>query len=193
MYASAPIYINQTFEHIKPNSRYIIGTLGELTSQTIYWSTLKIWKIAYLSLLSSRCQNGAVRISYKLHSQIQIWRFHSCKLSAERSYISVLRVFYNSKKLNCIGALSYDSKRSIDFLMFFLYLQGCKLSGAILRWFWFFTIQRIWIVLGRCLFLRSVHTFLWFLKSNWNSDFGHAETGNGAKKRVVLRRDIFSL
>ena len=42
-------------------------------------------------------------------------------------------------------------------------------------------------------FLRSVHTFSWFLKSNWSSDFGHAETGNGAKKRVVLRREIFSL
>ena len=56
------------------------------------------------------------------------------------------------------------------------------------------TIQRIWIVLGRCLFfLRSVHTFSWFLKSNWSGDFGHAETGNGAKKRVVLRREFFSL
>ena len=27
----------------------------------------------------------------------------------------------------------------------------------------------------------------------WSSDFGHAETGNGAKKRVVLRREFFSL
>ena len=42
-------------------------------------------------------------------------------------------------------------------------------------------------------FLRSVHTFSWFLKSNWSSDFGHAETENGAKKRVALRREIFSL
>ena len=32
-----------------------------------------------------------------------------------------------------------------------------------------------------------------FLKSNWSSDFGHAETVNGAKKRVVLRREFFSL
>ena len=54
-----------------------------------------------------------------------------------------------------------------------------------------FTIQRIWIVLGCCLFFRSVHTFLWFLKSNWSSDFGNAETGSGCEKRVVLRRDIF--
>ena len=44
---------------------------------------------------------------------------------------------------------------------------------------------------GAVFFLRSVHTFSWFLKSNWSSDFGHAETGNGAKKRVVLRREIF--
>ena len=51
-----------------------------------------------------------------------------------------------------------------------------------------FTIQRISIVLGRCLFLRSVHTFSLFLKSNWSSDSGQNETGNGANKRVVLRR-----
>ena len=30
-----------------------------------------------------------------------------------------------------------------------------------------------------------------FLKSNGSSDFGHSETGSGAKKRVVLRREIF--
>ena len=54
-----------------------------------------------------------------------------------------------------------------------------------------FTIQKIWIVLGRCLFLRSVHTFSWFLKSNWSSDFDHAETGSGAKKRVVLGVTFF--
>ena len=54
-----------------------------------------------------------------------------------------------------------------------------------------FIIQRIWIVLGRCLFLRSVHIFSWFLKSNWSNDFGHAEIGSGAKKRVVLWFEIF--
>ena len=46
-------------------------------------------------------------------------------------------VFYNSKNLNCIGALSFFK--------------------------------------------------------DWSSDFGHAETGNGAKKRVVLQREFFSL
>ena len=40
-------------------------------------------------------------------------------------------------------------------------------------------------------FLRSVHTFSWFLSSNWSSDFGHAETGNGEKKRVALRQEFF--
>ena len=30
------------------------------------------------------------------------------------------------------------------------------------------------------IFLRSLNTFS-FLKSNWSSDFGHAETGSGAK------------
>ena len=46
---------------------------------------------------------------------------------------------------------------------------------------------------GAVFFLRSVHTFLRFLESNWSNDFGHAETGKGAKKRVVLRRENFSL
>ena len=32
-----------------------------------------------------------------------------------------------------------------------------------------------------------------FLRSNWSGDFGHAETGSGSKKRVVLRREIFLL
>ena len=40
-------------------------------------------------------------------------------------------------------------------------------------------------ILPAMFFLRSVHTFSWFLKSNWSSDFGHAEAGNGAKKRLV--------
>ena len=42
----------------------------------------------------------------------------------------------------------------------------------------------LWIALfdlSCYVFLRSVHTFSWFLKPNWSSDFGHAETGNGAK------------
>ena len=55
-----------------------------------------------------------------------------------------------------------------------------------------FAIQRIRIVLGRS-FLRSVHTFSLFLKSNCSSDFGHAETGSGAKKRVVSDVDFFAL
>ena len=37
-------------------------------------------------------------------------------------------------------------------------------------------------ILPSMFFLRSVNTFSWFLKSNWTSDFGHVETGNGAKK-----------
>ena len=44
---------------------------------------------------------------------------------------------------------------------------------------------------GAVCFLRSVHTLSWFLKSNWCGDFGRAETGSGAEKRVVLRREIF--
>ena len=43
------------------------------------------------------------------------------------------------------------------------------------------------------MFLRSVNTFSGCLKSNWSGDIGHAETGSGAKMRVVLRREIFSL
>ena len=60
------------------------------------------------------------------------------------------------------------------------------IADALIGLLFFFTIQ------GRCLFLRSVHTFS-FLKSNWISDFGHVETGSEAKKRLVLRREFFSL
>ena len=57
-------------------------------------------------------------------------------------------VFYNSKNLNCIGALSF--------------LKICS------------------------------HIFMIF-EVKLSSDFGHDETGRGAKRRVVLRREIFSL
>ena len=53
----------------------------------------------------------------------------------------------------------------------------------------FFTIQSIWIVLGRS-FFEDLFTLSWFLKSNWSSDFGHPEAGSGAKKRVILRCDF---
>ena len=46
---------------------------------------------------------------------------------------------------------------------------------------------------GAVFFLKSVHTFSWFLKSNWSCDFGHAETWSGAKKRVVYATCNFSL
>ena len=36
------------------------------------------------------------------------------------------------------------------------------------------------------------HTFMIF-QSNWSSDFDHAETGSGAKKRVVLGLEFFLL
>ena len=45
--------------------------------------------------------------------------------------------------------------------------------------------------IGALSFLRSVNTFSLFLKSNWNHDFDHAETVSGAKKKVVLRCDLF--
>ena len=47
--------------------------------------------------------------------------------------------------------------------------------------------------IGVLSFLWSDHTFSWFFKSSWSSCFGHIETGSGAKKRVVLRREVFTL
>ena len=136
-----------------------------------FWIRLNITD--YLSIL--------VKISLKLRAQWNLFinvkhvyfDYYSFEaLSWAELYCGAL-VFYNSKNLNCIGALSF---------------YGAKMSiGEVL----FIIIQRIWIVLGRCLFLISVHTFSWFLKSNLSSDFGDAETGSGAKKRVVLGRDIF--
>ena len=52
--------------------------------------------------------------------------------------------FYNSKNLKCFEALFFS-----QFKKFELYW------GAV----FFFTIQRIWVVLVRCVFLRCVHTF----------------------------------
>ena len=57
----------------------------------------------------------------------------------------------------------------------------------------FFTIQKIWFALGRCLFLRSIHKFSWFLKSNLSSSFGHANTGTGAKKRGIAAFICFTV
>ena len=42
-------------------------------------------------------------------------------------------------------------------------------------------------------FLGAVHAIFIFLKSIWIDDFGYAETGGAAEKRVVLRCEILSL
>ena len=71
--------------------------------------------------------------------------FRESSLFNSREAIAAIKdivVFYNSKNLNRIGALS---------------------------------------------FFRSVHTFSCFLKSNWSSDFGHAETGNERKGEWSIR------
>ena len=61
---------------------------------------------------------------------------------------------------------------------------GWHLSG--------FPLRGVSGILPAMFFKIGSHIFM-ILKSNWSSDFGHAETGNGAKKRVVLRREFFSL
>ena len=67
-----------------------------------------------------------------------------------------------------------EEARKNHFLLSTAQVQCCSLIAALIfsAGYYsapnFFTIQRIWIVLGRCLFLRSVHTFSWFLKSNWS-------------------------
>ena len=57
---------------------------------------------------------------------------------------------------------------------------------------WIFTSNRFWNSSGYVFLKICSHIFM-ILKSNWSSDFGHSETGNGAKKRVVLRLKIFFL
>ena len=59
------------------------------------------------------------------------------------------------------------------------------MRSPLLQFKWF---EFVW---GAFSVLRSVHTFSLFLRSNCSSDFGHAETGSGVKKRVVLRREFF--
>ena len=72
--------------------------------------------------------------------------FNNSRTAIAGAIIGLLLVFYNSKNLNCIGALSF--------------------------------------------FKICSHVFM-ILKSNWSSDFGHAETANGAKNRVLLRHEFF--
>ena len=55
---------------------------------------------------------------------------------------------------------------------------------------WIFTWSLFRNYSGYVFFKIGSHIFI-ILKSNWSSGFGHAETGNGAKKRAVLRREIF--
>ena len=78
--------------------------------------------------------------------------------------IGLLLVFYNSRKLNCIGALSFLRLEEEYWRSPFYNSKNLNCIGAL------------------SFFLRFVHTFSWFLKSNWSSDFGHAETGSGVKK-----------
>ena len=64
------------------------------------------------------------------------------------------------------------------------------ISGAIIGFHLFFLqFKEFELYWGG--FLRSVCTLSCFLRSNWSTAFGHAETGSGAKKRVVLRREMF--
>ena len=56
-----------------------------------------------------------------------------------------------------------------------------------------FLLRVVFKNLPALFFLRSVHTFPRFLKSNWSDDFDHAETRGGSEKRVILRREFFWL
>ena len=60
------------------------------------------------------------------------------------------------------------------------------MRSPLLQFKWF---EFVW---GAFSVLRPNHTFSLFLRSNW-SGLGHAETGSGVKKRVVLRREFFEL
>ena len=90
------------------------------------------------------------------------------------------------------GQLIFNSREAIAAIIgdIVVFLQSKNWIVLVLCLFQFKEFELYW---GAVFFLWSVLTFSWFLKSNWSSDFGHAETGNGAKKRVVLRREFFSL
>ena len=42
-------------------------------------------------------------------------------------------------------------------------------------------------------FFLKICSYIFMIFENCSSDFGHAETGSGTRKRVVLRREFFSL
>ena len=83
--------------------------------------------------------------------------FIAAKLSAERSYIAVLLVFYNSKNLNCIGVLSFLRLEEEYWRSPFYNSKNLNCIGSF--------------------FQGSVLTF----------------PSHEAKKRVVLRREMYAL
>ena len=58
---------------------------------------------------------------------------------------------------------------------------------------WFLRFEEFEYYWGPFYLFTHTHTFSWFLMSNSSDDFGRAKTGTGAKKQVVLQREILSL
>ena len=80
---------------------------------------------------------------------------------------------------------------SLDLCSFFIFKNLLTFSSllvqVVFKSFFFITWSQVfWSQ------VRSVRTFSWFLELNLSSDFGHAETGSGAKNRVVLRSGFFN-
>ena len=150
---------------LQTNKKLPIRVLSFVASQShitkaYCWFSLILHNLAFqkhtFSLVS--CSRVIKAEILKLGEPFEIYFVIGCSCKFFRCFlIAIISLstaiiwvfFYNSKNLNCIGALSFS--------------------------------------------LRSVYTFSWFLKSNWRSDFGHAKTGSGAKERMVLRREMFSL
>ena len=79
----------------------------------------------------------------------------------------------------------------LSWKLFFVNSRRQPLNGYYLGALLFNNLKELNCIGGAV--LSFVETFSWFLKSNWSSDFGHAETRSGEKKRVVLRREMSSL
>ena len=89
--------------------------------------------------------------------------------------------------------LSFESNSPDLSRLFFFFNGRTAIAGAIIGFLLVFYNSKNMNCIGVLSFFKICSHICMIFEVNWSSDFGHTETGSGAKKRVVLRREIFSL
>ena len=176
--------------------RYLKHTFKTLTSKLLlaYIALIKIAlldeHIASLSLLLSTTHQITKREAIMLILlEFLPWNYWSPTAIVYRSI--VVRIDFSREIWNNFySRLSFYTKFLQTFYLSSDFYRACFLvaiARAIIGLLFVLLQFKKFELYWGAVFLRSVHTFSCFLKSNWSSDFGHAETGSGAKKQVILR------